>query len=69
MPRQHMIISSSTPAISVRSAIKVIGGMVATPSLMKLQEAPHSVASNSNSTSSPVTDVPGERNNLHAPPL
>ena len=36
MPRQRMISSSSTPAISVRNAIKVIGGMVATPSLMKL---------------------------------
>jgi hypothetical protein len=31
-----MMRSSSTPAISVRNAINVIGGMVATPSLMKL---------------------------------
>lgn len=35
-PRQRMIRSNSTPAISVRSAISVTGGMVATPSLMKL---------------------------------
>ena len=35
-PRQRMIISSSTPAIAVRAAISVIGGMVATPSLMKV---------------------------------
>jgi hypothetical protein len=31
-----MISSSSMPAIKVRAAIKVSGGMVATPSLMKL---------------------------------
>ena len=36
MPAQHMIASNSAPAIAVRAAIKVIGGMVATPTLMKL---------------------------------
>src|SRR4029078_12266428 len=36
MPRAHMIASSSRPAIVVRAAISVIGGMVATPSLMKV---------------------------------
>ena len=35
-PRQRMIASSSTPAISVRHAIRVIGGMVATPIWMKV---------------------------------
>jgi hypothetical protein len=35
-PRQRMTRSSSTPAIRVRHAIRVIGGIVATPSLMKL---------------------------------
>src|SRR5579872_4290311 len=47
-----MMTSSNNPAISVRPAISVIGGMVATPSLMKVYEPPHSVASNSNSASS-----------------
>jgi hypothetical protein len=36
MPRAHMTTSSSNPAIAVRAAISVIGGMVATPSLMKV---------------------------------
>ncbi len=36
MPRSCMTISSSTPAIAVRAAISVIGGIVATPSLMKV---------------------------------
>jgi len=31
-----MTASSNTPAIAVRAAISVIGGMVATPSLMKV---------------------------------
>jgi hypothetical protein len=35
-PRQRMIGISNRPAISVRAAIKVMGGMVATPSLMKI---------------------------------
>ena len=35
-PRQRMMTSSSSPAIRVRAAIKVIGGIVATPILMKL---------------------------------
>ena len=35
-PRQRMMITSSNPAISVRHAIKVIGGMVATPTRMKV---------------------------------
>ena len=35
-PRQRMIASSSNPAISVRHAIRVIGGMVATPTRMKV---------------------------------
>ena len=33
MPRQRMMTSSSKPAISVRPAIRVIGGMVATADL------------------------------------
>ena len=40
-----MIASSSTPAIDVRAAIRVTGGIVATPSLMKVYDPPHSVAS------------------------
>jgi hypothetical protein len=36
IPRSRMTISSRTPAIAVRAAISVIGGMVATPSLMKV---------------------------------
>ena len=35
-PRQRMMASNSDPAISVRHAIRVIGGMVATPIRMKV---------------------------------
>ncbi len=35
MPRHRITTTSSNPAISVRPAIRVIGGMVATPTLMK----------------------------------
>ena len=35
-PRACMITSNSNPAIKVRAAISVIGGMVATPSLMNV---------------------------------
>ena len=35
-PRHRMMTSSSSPAIRVRAAIRVTGGMVATPTLMKL---------------------------------
>ena len=35
-PRIRMMTSSKSPAIAVRAAISVIGGMVATPSLMKV---------------------------------
>ncbi len=35
-PRQRMIASSNSPAIAVRAAIRVIGAMVATPSLMNV---------------------------------
>ena len=52
MPRRRMTISSSTPAIAVRAAISVIGGMVATPSLMKVYDPPHRIASKSSSASS-----------------
>jgi hypothetical protein len=47
-----MMTSSSNPAIRVRAAISVIGGMVATPSLMKVYDAPHSVASSPSSAKS-----------------
>ena len=36
IPRQRMIATSSRPAISVRAAISVTGGIVATPTLMKV---------------------------------
>ena len=36
---------SKAPAISVLAAISVTGGMVSTPTRMKLYDAPHSVAS------------------------
>jgi hypothetical protein len=36
MPRSRMMTMSSIPAIAVRAAISVIGGIVATPSLMKV---------------------------------
>src|SRR5438105_2134969 len=49
-----MMASNNAPATSVRAAIRVIGGMVATPSLMKLYDAPHSVASSKSSASSTV---------------
>ena len=45
-----MIASRMTPAISVRAAISVTGGMVATPILISVKAAPHSVASASNNT-------------------
>jgi hypothetical protein len=35
-PRQRMMESNKSPAIEVRAAISVIGGMVATPTLMKV---------------------------------
>ena len=35
-PRARMMTSSSSPAIAVRPAIRVIGGMVATPIRMKV---------------------------------
>jgi len=35
-PRQRMMASSSNPAIAVRPAMKVIGGIVATPIRMKV---------------------------------
>src|SRR6185503_10136827 len=35
-PRQRMMASSSNPAISVRHAIRVTGGMVAAPTRMKV---------------------------------
>ena len=47
-----MMASSSRPAISVRAAISVIGGMVATPSLMNVYDAPHSVASSASNAKS-----------------
>ena len=51
-PRPCMIASSSRPAIDVRAAIRVTGGIVATPSLMKVYDPPHSVASSRSSASS-----------------
>jgi len=36
MPRSRSTSSSTAPAITVRAAISVTGGMVATPSLMKV---------------------------------
>ena len=36
MPRQRMMTRSSSPAIRVRAAIRVTGGIVATPSRMKV---------------------------------
>jgi hypothetical protein len=54
-PRPCMMRSSSTPAIDVRAAIRLIGGMVATPSLMKVYDPPHSVAKTSSSNSSPAS--------------
>jgi hypothetical protein len=51
-PRQRMIASSNNPAIEVRAAIRVIGGMVATPSLMNVYDPPHSVASSRSSRKS-----------------
>ncbi len=35
-PRQCSAASSTAPAMAVRAAMKVIGGIVSTPSLMKL---------------------------------
>ena len=56
-PRQCMINSKIRPAIAVRPAIKVTGGIVATPSLMKVYDPPHSVASrSSDSISIPMAE-------------
>jgi hypothetical protein len=52
-PRQCMINSKSRPAIAVRPAISVIGGMVAMPNLMKVYDPPQSVASRSSNSNSP----------------
>ena len=50
-----MTASRILPAINVRAAISVTGGIVATPSLMKVYEAPHNVASASSSANSSFT--------------
>jgi len=50
--RHRMMASSSRPAIEVRKAIRVTGGMLATPSLMKVYDPPHSAASSNSSASS-----------------
>src|SRR5207244_13554506 len=60
-PRQPMISSNSTPAINVRPAIRVTGGMVATPSLMKVYDTPHKLASRNSSASSAIVPVRGEQ--------
>src|ERR1700735_2167251 len=51
-PRPAMMSSNNTPAINVRPSISVIGGIVATPSLTKGYEPPHSVASSRSSANS-----------------
>ena len=51
-PRNRSTASSTMAAIVVRPAIKVTGGIVSTPTLMNVNDAPHSVASSSSSASS-----------------
>lgn len=51
-PRMRSTASSSRPAMSVRAAISVTGGIVATPILMKVYEAPQQVASSASSAHS-----------------
>src|SRR6185295_13944119 len=52
MRRAAITAPSSAEAIRVRAAIKVSGGMLSTPTRMKLYDAPHSVASASRSAKS-----------------
>jgi hypothetical protein len=44
-PRKRITMYRSPPAIRVREAISVTGGIVATPVLIKVYDAPQSVAS------------------------
>jgi hypothetical protein len=53
-PRQRMMANRMPPAIRVRAAMKVTGGIVSTPILMKVYEAPQSTASKASSARSVV---------------